>query len=117
MPRAPWDPPEAAAPPEVAQPAPSSDAAQIAPNPTPGCSRDCDTNYWPGMDDVVPGFYGGKVEIRPHAHLWHFVDLWNEYVSYCGIVVATKPEPITDPTATRCPCCAECPTDRRRARP
>src|SRR5574343_153767 len=108
MPRAPWDPPEDA-PPPAPPPPQATDAAQIAPNPTPGCSRDCDTDYWPGMDDVKPGYYGGKVLITPHAHLWHYADLWHEYVSYCGIVLSTKPDPITDPTATRCPCCAGCP--------
>lgn len=98
-------------------PAPSTDAAQVAQSPSPGFSHNCNTDYWPGMDDIKPGFYGGKVKIEPHAHLWHFADLWQEYVSYCGIVVSAMPEPITDPNATRCQFCAGCPTDRRRARP
>lgn len=68
------------------------------------------------MDNVKPGYYGGKVLITPHAHLWHEADLWGQFVSFCGIVLTKAPAPITDPKAVRCDFCATCPTDRRRAR-
>lgn len=68
----------------------------------------------PGMDGVRTGRYGGRVTIGPRAHLWRYADLWGVWVSYCAIHMRTRPEPITDPTATRCTVCATCPTEMRK---